>query len=134
MQGVVAKEKDELDEEIEKQERMQNVLEAFDTTVRKLRTWAEECVKAAGATEDELYKLRKALDHDSLLYADKIRLFLAKHKEILAGPAWEDGTKIKFFWSLMPEQYRHLKFSEEVGAKGLLYVRVFQSIFRDLDQ
>jgi ribosomal protein S20 len=103
------------------------VLSALDEVVRKLKIWAPQALSEIGGNTEDCQAMRKAMDHDALLYVGEIRTFLKDYKKQVENKDWE------YFQTLLPEKYQKVEIPKTIVEKGLLYLQVFQSLLKDLD-
>jgi hypothetical protein len=103
------------------------VMTALDETVRKLKLWAPEALKQMGGKKDEVMELQKAMNHDTLMYIPYIKAILKDHAKRI------ELKDVAFFRSLMPVNYQVYAPTQEIVEKGFLYLRVFESLLKDLE-
>lgn len=103
------------------------VMTALDETVAKLKKWAPEALKEMGGKADEITELRGAMDHDTLMYIPYIKAILKDHAKRI------ERKDVAFFRTLFPVRYQVYAPTPEIAEKGFLYLRVFESLLKDLE-
>ena len=103
-------------------------MKEFEDTVFKLQRFILSAAAEVHVTPGELELIELVIRADPLVYAIHLRDFLGKHA---AQIEQKDVAALK---ALLPAQFQHYEIPQPIVDKGFLFMRVFASLFADLDK
>lgn len=102
-------------------------MKEFEDTVYKLQRFIVSSAAEVRVTPGEMELIEMFIKADPLIYAIHLREFL---KEYAAQIEQKDVAALK---ALLPAQFQQYQIPQPIVDKGFLFIRVFQSLFADLD-
>lgn len=110
-------------------EKRDSILEALDSAWSKFGSFVltEVFPTIPELTDDHKSDAKLAFDRDAMLALPFLRDFIeANRDKLLAG-------NVDFFRALLPKELQEAKIPSHLTKKGVIFIRVFISIIKDLD-
>lgn len=110
-------------------EKKKNLLATLDEGVLKLRTWITTVLLVElQVPEKDINMIKDQMNHDSILFCEPIREFIAKFDEKVMA------RELDFFRALFPDEYKNIEIPIHLQDKGFQYYLFFKQLFVELDE